>query len=154
MAHALGRSLTEATVDCLAGAVPVLCARGIARPYRRILVATDFSPESRRGLRLAARLSALFAAAVTVLHAVAASDEVEATTAALRRFIPAELAARSPLLAVETGEPCAAILAKRSAVDADLIVLSTHGRDSLRDAVIGTHAQRVIRNAPCPVLVS
>jgi nucleotide-binding universal stress UspA family protein len=154
MAHALGRSLTEATVDCLAGAVPVLCARGTPRPYRRILVATDFSSESRRGLRLAARLSALFAAPVTVVHAVSAPREVEATTAALRRFIPAELAARSPDLTVAIGEPCAAILAECSAIEADLIVLSTRGRDSLRDAVIGTHAQRVIRNAPCPVLVS
>jgi nucleotide-binding universal stress UspA family protein len=36
---------------------------------------------------------------------------------------------------------------------ADLIVMSTHGRDSLRDKVIGSHTERVIRQAPCPVLV-
>jgi nucleotide-binding universal stress UspA family protein len=154
LSQALGFSLTEATVDRLHGTVPLLCARGPARPYRRILVATDFSAGSRRALRLAARLSALFGAAVTVLHAVSGPDAVDGALAALRRFLPAELAARSPQLAVEIGAPCAAILATRAAVDADLVVLSTRGRDSLRDAVIGTHAQRVIRNAPCPVLVS
>ncbi len=154
VSRALGFSLTEATVDYLEGGVPVLCARGEAHAYERILVATDFSPASRRSLRLAARLSALFGAAVAVLHAVAEPNAVAGALAALRRFIPTELRVRSPLLAVEVGEPSAAILAKRDAIDADLFVLSTRGRDSLRDAVIGTHAQRVIRNAPCSVLVS
>jgi protein TonB len=154
LSQALGFSLTEATVDRLGGTVPVLCARGPALPYQRILVATDFSASSRRALRLAARLSALFGAGVTVLHAVDDRNEADGALAALRRFIPAELQSRSPLLAVEVGEPCAAILARRAALDADLVVLSTRGRDSLRDAVMGTHAQRVIRNAPCPVLVS
>lgn len=153
VAHALGRSVTEGTVDCLAGAVPVLCARGAARPYRRILVATDFSEGSRRPFRLAARLSKLFGAAVTVVHAVHDLDAVAGAAAALRRFIPEELAARSPALFVEVGQPCAAILAKRDAVDADLVILSTRGRDSVRDAVVGTHAQRVLRGAPCAVLV-
>jgi nucleotide-binding universal stress UspA family protein len=153
MAHALERSLTEATVDSLAGAVPVLCARGPARPYGRILVATDFSAGSRRAFRLAARLSRLFGATVTVVHAVPGRDAVDGALAALRRFIPAELASRSPALSIEIGEPCAAVLAKRDAIDADLVVLSTRGRDSLGDALIGTHAQRVIRHAPCPVLV-
>jgi nucleotide-binding universal stress UspA family protein len=36
---------------------------------------------------------------------------------------------------------------------ADLIVMSTHGRDSLADRVLGSHAERVLRHAPCPVLV-
>jgi nucleotide-binding universal stress UspA family protein len=125
LSRALGFSLTEATVDGFHGEIPVLCARGDARPYRRILVATDFSAGSRRALRLSARLASSFGARITVIHAVA--DEV--------------------------GEPCAAILQARDAVDADLIVLSTRGRDNLRDAIVGTHAQRVIRRAPCPVLV-
>jgi nucleotide-binding universal stress UspA family protein len=52
------------------------------------------------------------------------------------------------------GEPCAVILETAQLVDADVVVLSTHGRDSLRDAVIGTHAQRVLRDANCPVIVA
>ena len=154
LSRALGFSLTEATVDRLEGAVPVLCARGEARPYRRILVATDFSAGSRRSLRLAARLAGLFGATVTVLHAAAGPADVDGALASLRRFIPRELARRAPRPVVEVGEPCAVILSMAKTIDADLVVLSTRGRDSLRDAVLGTHAQRVIRHAPCPVLVS
>ena len=154
LSRALGFSLTEATVDRLEGAVPVLCARGEARPYRRIVVATDLSAGSRRSFRLAARLAVLFGATVTVLHVVAHPDAADRARAALARFIPSELACRAPRLVVEAGEPCAVILSTARAVDADLVVLSTGGRDSLRDAVLGTNAQRVIRHAPCPVLVS
>lgn len=154
LSHVLGYSLTEATVDRLEGAVPVLCARGEARSYRRMLIATDLSAGSRRSFRLAARLAALFGATVTVLHAVPRAGEADAALASLRRFIPRELAHRAPRLVVEAGEPCAVILSAARAIAADLVVLSTGGRDSLRDAVLGTHAQKVIRHAPCPVLVS
>jgi universal stress protein E len=153
VSRALGFSLTEATVDRLEGALPVLCARGPARPYRRILVATDFSAGSRRSFRLAARLAGMFGATVTVVHAVAGSER-DAAFAALHRFVPDELARRAPRLMVETGEACAVILSTATTIAADLIILSTDGRDSLGDAVIGTHAQRVIRHAPCPVLAS
>jgi nucleotide-binding universal stress UspA family protein len=154
LSRVLGFSLTEATVDRLEGAVPVLCARGKARPYRRILVPTDFSAGSRRSFRLAARLAGLSRATVTVLHAVAHPADADGALASLRRFIPHELAHLAPQLVVEAGEPCAVILSVAKTIDADLVVLSTGGRDSLRDAVLGTHAQRVIRHAPCPVLVS
>lgn len=154
LSRALGFSLTEATVDRIEGAVPVFCARGEARPYRRILVPTDFSAGSRRSFRLAARLAGLFGATVTVLHAVADPADADGALASLRRFVPRELARRASRLVVEAGEPCAVILSMVKTIDADLVVLSTCGRDSLRDAVLGTHAQRVIRHAPCPVLVS
>jgi nucleotide-binding universal stress UspA family protein len=36
---------------------------------------------------------------------------------------------------------------------ADLIVVSTHYHDSLHDRVLGSHAERLVRHAPCPVLV-
>jgi nucleotide-binding universal stress UspA family protein len=35
----------------------------------------------------------------------------------------------------------------------DLIVMSTHGRTGLSHAFIGSVAERVVRHAPCPVLV-
>ena len=152
--RALGFSLTEATVESLGGAVPVLCARGEARPYRRILVPTDFSVGSRRSFRLAARLASLFGATVTVLHAVSAPADVDGALASLRRFVPLELSRRAPRLVVEVGDPCAVILSMVKTIDVDLVILSTGGRDSLGDEMLGTHAQRVIRQAPCPVLVS
>ena len=37
---------------------------------------------------------------------------------------------------------------------ADLIVMSTRGHDSLSDRVMGSNTERVVRHAPCPVLVA
>jgi nucleotide-binding universal stress UspA family protein len=37
---------------------------------------------------------------------------------------------------------------------ADLIVITTHGHDSLSDRITGSHADHIIRQAPCPVLVA
>jgi nucleotide-binding universal stress UspA family protein len=39
-----------------------------------------------------------------------------------------------------------------AAVDVDLIVMATHGQDSLFDAFVGTNTERVFHAAPCPVL--
>jgi universal stress protein A len=37
-------------------------------------------------------------------------------------------------------------------IQADLIVLSTHGYTRLERALLGSTAERVVRSAPCPVL--
>ncbi|MGB8463311.1 MAG: universal stress protein [Terrimicrobiaceae bacterium] len=37
--------------------------------------------------------------------------------------------------------------------EADLIVITTHGPTGIRHVVIGSTAERVVRHAPCPVLV-
>jgi universal stress protein A len=46
-----------------------------------------------------------------------------------------------------------AIVETARAERVDLIVMSTHGHDSLSDRLIGSHAERVVRHAPCPVLI-
>ena len=38
-------------------------------------------------------------------------------------------------------------------IDADLIVLSTRGHSGLKHLLLGSTAERVVRSAPCPVLV-
>ena len=153
LAHVLGASITASTIDLLREHVPVLCARGEATPYRRIVVATDFSAGSRRAFRMAARLAALFGGEVSVVHVPPSRDDDVAVNAALQRFLPAELSCRGPELLVEHGEPWTAILEVAARKGANLVILSAGGRGRLRDAVLGSQAERVVRHAPCPVLV-
>lgn len=47
----------------------------------------------------------------------------------------------------------AAILADARELDADLIVIGTHGRKGLRRAIVGSVAEGVIRDSPIPVLL-
>src|SRR6185503_2810715 len=39
------------------------------------------------------------------------------------------------------------------ALKTDLIIMSTHGYTGLKHALLGSTAERVVRHAPCPVLV-
>lgn len=62
----------------------------------------------------------------------------------------------SDVLEVETivvkGVPFQEIINAATAIDADLIVIGTHGRTGLSHAVMGSVAEKVVRKAPCPVL--
>ncbi|MDQ3414259.1 MAG: universal stress protein [Verrucomicrobiota bacterium] len=57
-------------------------------------------------------------------------------------------------LQIRVGRPHSQICELASEIQADLIVLSTHGRTGWERALLGSTAERVIRHAPCPVLVA
>jgi nucleotide-binding universal stress UspA family protein len=46
----------------------------------------------------------------------------------------------------------AAIAAYGTAQEIDLIVVGTHGRGAVKQLIMGSVAERVVRTAPCPVL--
>jgi len=54
--------------------------------------------------------------------------------------------------ALRQGEPVESILAAAEELTADLIVMTTNGRDTLNQALSGSTTERVLRNAICPVL--
>jgi universal stress protein A len=54
---------------------------------------------------------------------------------------------------VGQGAPAAEILRIAAEQQASLIVIATHGRTGLERLALGSVAERVIRAAPCPVLV-
>lgn len=55
---------------------------------------------------------------------------------------------------VRAGRPDQEILRTAADLDADLIVVGTHKRAGLQKLVLGSVAQRLLQEAPCPVLVS
>jgi nucleotide-binding universal stress UspA family protein len=148
---------------------PVLCVRepehGVALPYRRILVPTDLSEDSRHAFRLAAAIARAFSAEIIALHVPAVpigrttagvTEAVEAAVpseAALAAFLMPEFVGVRVVPRIVFGSAWARIPAVAHDERVDVIALSTHRRDSLADRVLGTHAERVVREAPCPVLV-
>ncbi len=166
LAHLFAGSVTEIVLR--QGRCPVLCVRepehGVALPYRRILVPTDLSAASRRAFPLAALLARSFESEVLALHVaqveaprslVGVSHAVEGSPseAEVARFLEDNFRDVRVTPRVRLGPAWDGIVETARAERVDLIVMSTHGHDSLSDRLIGSHAERVVRNAPCPVLI-
>lgn len=139
---------------------------------KRILVPIDFSENSMKALRYAAAFARQFDAKVSLLHVVVpvpvAADygygpvippyqeemairRIEDQLAALgRKEVGAE---RLSEVAVRCGSAFDEIGRAAKELAVDLIVLSTHGYTGLKHILLGSTAERVVRHAPCPVLV-
>jgi nucleotide-binding universal stress UspA family protein len=149
---------------------PVLCVRepdhGPALPYRRILVPTDLSLSSGLAFPMAALLAETFSAQLVVLHVVpdftlAALVGVpdpfprgDVTEAQVRAFCAPHVGRLPFEVRLDAGAVASRIVQVASDERADLVVMATRGHDSLGDKLLGSHTERVVRHAPCPVLVS
>jgi len=129
---------------------------------KKIMVATDFSERSDRALRRAVLLAKETDAGLELVHVV--------DTDRPRRFIDSEGAAADELLAELAGtlrrmdnvaaktrivmeDPFAGLVAAAEEGQPDLLVLGPHRRQLLRDAFVGTTAERTIRSVRCPLLM-
>ena len=167
-----GRMILGTTVDGLVrrAATPILVVRTRPlAPYRRVTVATDFSPPSCQALRAAASLFP--EADLSVFHAFDApyagliaddgSGLVETHRAAALRDAEAFLAS-CPLppdvggrvrAIVEHGAPAPLIDRYVSDADVDLVVVGSHGRGMLLQIVLGSVAQRILQETQVDVLI-
>lgn len=140
-------------------------------PIKKILVPTDFSDSAHHALRYALTFAVELKAEILLLHVVEtlavgyASDlfpvpmaEVfqemsgyaRAEVAKLAEEVRAKGAAAREL--VVQGKPSAEIVRVAQEEAVDLLVLGTHGKGMLDQALFGSTTERVIRKAPCPVL--
>lgn len=139
--------------------------------FHRILVPTDFSPQSERAGALARRLALAVGAEIVLVHVFLevplfsegpfTSERVQEVYAAGRVWVKEQLeqqatAARAAGLTAKafmrTGIPHQEIVAAAREEKADLIVMGTHGRGGVGRMLLGSVADRVIQLAPCPVL--
>jgi nucleotide-binding universal stress UspA family protein len=143
------------------------------RSYRTILCGVDRSAAAAPVLDHAATLARALGARLVVAHAVEglepvlpSSPENRAAVARLRAQLVAaattglgRLLARSRTRGVEaetvvlSGPAHAALLRHARRCRVDLIVLGTHGGGLARQLFVGSTAQRVVRQAPCPVVL-
>jgi nucleotide-binding universal stress UspA family protein len=133
---------------------------------KTILHPTDFSPRSEYAFRFACSLARDHGAKVVVLHVAVptpvvsygelvvepdAAEHVEQLWTALKQI-------RSPSPEVklehrlEEGFAASEILRVADELQADLIVIGTHGRTGLGRLLMGSVAEQVVRKAVCPVL--
>ena len=137
---------------------------------KKILVPIDFSECSKKALRYAIALAKQHGADIRLLYVVpphypAAEDNVadyvrlEADLRAGGEKQLAELAAEEVRSEVHTdtlariGVPAEQIIAVARKWPSDLIVISTHGHTGLKHVFLGSVAEKIVRQAPCPVLV-
>jgi len=136
--------------------------------YRRILVASDGSPGAARALEAAIALAKLAAAPLHMITVEelprfpASIDEVEEEKSeAEHRLRPAleEARARAKAAGIELevhlvpGHVVAAVVEFIKTHAIDLLVVGFMGHSELYERIIGGTADRLVRLAPCAVLV-
>ncbi|MFQ4138849.1 universal stress protein [Nodosilinea sp. PGN35] len=131
-----------------------------------VLVPTDFSEQSHQAI---AQAMESFGDA-TQLHVIHVLSPLEPTqpgmvwqtvdqqtrtdhiTALFHQTFPGE-AERPIKFSVIVGNPSSEIIDYAGSHSIDLIVIPSHGRTGLSRFLLGSVAERVVRFAPCPVLV-
>ena len=54
---------------------------------------------------------------------------------------------------VRNGKPFIEIIRSAKDIDADLVIIGSHGRSAIAHVLIGSTSEKVARKAPCPVLI-
>ena len=146
-------------------------------PFRRILITTDFSETSLEALPVAVEIAAHFSAELLLVHVLPVDTPTpwdippyaDFGLASLPRpeyetQVRQEVERRLAMVAakqvhgvtarvlVGRGDAAAEVSRMATLEKADLIVLATHGWTGWRHLVFGSVAEKVLREAPCPVL--
>jgi nucleotide-binding universal stress UspA family protein len=139
--------------------------------FSKIVCPIDFSPCSREALRAAAELARDWSTPLILVHIWEppkwSSGEVMLAPEVLQTTIDAEqaeleiwkttakqLGAREIDARFLTGVAWDTLVELLKADPAiDLVVMGTHGRTGLRHVLLGSVAEKVVRHAPCAVLV-
>ena len=139
--------------------------------FKRILFCTDFSESARHALTYGMSFAREYGAELVLLHVVEnitvgyASDLFPVPMAEVFQEISGYAKAELGKLAQEArqrelvvtelvvqGKPSAEIIRYAAENAIDMIVLGTHGKGMLDQALFGSTTERVVRRAPCPVL--
>lgn len=137
------------------------------REVDHVIVPVDFSSATDRALEVATELAATFEASIELLHAVepvpyaemsyplpVETDEfrshAQERLESLAERLPAEREVRMTTV-IGLAEEAVADAAGKT--EASLVVISSHGHSGFARALLGSTTERLLRRAPCPVLV-
>lgn len=138
---------------------------------RSILAPTDFSEHSHHALEYARLFAERWGASLHLLNVIEpavfpaeggltpigamkiADDMEESANAHLHRMIERpELSGLTIQTSIAYGRASSGIIDYAAENGIDLIVIATHGRTGIEHLIFGSTAERVVREAPCPVL--
>lgn len=133
-------------------------------PIRRILHPTDFSPASVNALAWAIHLAKENHAELLLIHVLppptpiyeaesALPPQAESAMSDLKRKVKKENVSVKRLFLKGTLSIDKQIVQATKSLQADLIVMGTHGRIGISRLLTGSVTSRVIARAHCPVLV-
>src|SRR5262245_9923197 len=141
--------------------------------FKRILCAVDFSEMSLEAFRRATEIARRFAGSLHVLHVIEARpvasglirvDEVgemaveleEKATAALESLVESSASALEDIpltMEVTAGRAFVEILNRARDWAADVVGVGAKGATAREQIVVGGTAERVMKDAPCSVLI-
>ena len=137
---------------------------------QKILVPSDFSSASDNAFKYALNFSELFGAQLHVIHVLEPvvspqfagvpeapaffNKELAAAEENLRAWAKSVGATRAGAkLVLRNGFPAHEIVEAAKELAVDLVIIATQGLTGWKHFCIGSTAERVVRAAPCPVLV-
>jgi len=139
---------------------------------QRILCPIDFSEYSRHAVDHAVALARQYESTITALHVfptvpvmayapgMPGFDPIVLTPTLrdqllvdLKGFIDTESTPGVPMEPViREGDPVSEILSQATDMNADLLVMGTHGRSGFERLLLGSVTEKILRKASCPVL--
>ncbi|HSH29794.1 MAG TPA: universal stress protein [Thiohalobacter sp.] len=138
-------------------------------PAGHIVAAVGLFPQDDPVLARAAEIARAHRAKLTVVHVIDSLTGYDFASTELRRIqqqirldahtrvetaVARQVAGVDTVdIRIESGSPFACLIGLIEEINADLIVMRAHQRDSLRDKIIGSTTDRVVRAGTSPVLV-
>jgi nucleotide-binding universal stress UspA family protein len=168
------RSLNVAKTHRLIGEQPGLAEQSDPcaplRRLKRLLVPIDFSAASHKALWYAVPFAEQFGATISLVHVVEPApystglaalplappkvEVIREATEKLYALADLEIDGLVPIeVHVLDGKPFMAIVEAAKTFQTDLIIIATHGHGWVNHFLLGRTAEKVIRYAPCPVLI-
>ena len=137
-------------------------------PFQRILIEVDDEPVAAHAADVGLELAGNLYAEIAFIHVIDSQSatlpdtgvsaperasllesDAKRLLGAFQKRVPPEASA---LEFIQMGRPATEIVKTARQWSADFIVIGTHGRCGMQRAFLGSVAEQVIRNAPCPVM--
>jgi nucleotide-binding universal stress UspA family protein len=129
--------------------------RGGMVGFQRILVASDGSPYSDAAWKLALSMAKRAKSQLIGVAVAPGKGDILEAKAIIRRMLTAARGAGAPFKGVNPQgvSPANGIVQQAIKHEVDLIIVGSYGRTGLKKLLMGSVAERVIGQSPCPILV-